>query len=385
MTKPRLYVVHGMGPDAVGLVGRITAAIARHDGNILDLRQDVLHGLFTIYMVVDLTKSKLERSAFEAKMQEIAQDTELNLAVREFQPEARSPQKQNLLMILIGKDRPGIIASSSEMLGKYLANIELAQTIGREGVFLMELLTDVSHVTIPVENLQRTIHKNMEALDIKAVFQDEHVFNKRKRILLFHVTSSFIDSRTVDEIIEQTELRQSDFVAAYSGHALLPSARSAVAKLDGVPCDTLETVLGSISPSKGSMELIQTLKVMGYKIALVSTGLGFFTEHLRSVLDLDYAYGIPHEVDDDARTMGADLVTDGLGSHNVDAIIAHLRREENVDQEDITIITDAGCTEPPGLRIQFNLEVLLECFNQRILSKENMIGLLGSFGTPKLD
>ena len=385
MAKPRLYVVHGMGPDAVGLVGRITAAIAQHDGNILDLRQDVLHGLFTIYMVVDLTKSGLERSAFEAKLREIAQDTELSLSVREFQPEARSPQKMNLLMILIGKDRPGIIARSSEMLGKYHANIELAQTIGREGVFLMELLTDVSHVTIPVENLQRTIRKNMEALDIKAVFQDEHVFNKRKRILLFRVMNSFMDVRTVEEIIEQTDLRQNDFASAYAGHALLPSARSAVAKLEGVPCDTLETVLGSIRPSEGSMELIQTLKVMGYKIVLVSTGLGFFTDHLRSVLDLDYAYGIPHEVDDDARTMGADLVLDDLGSHDVDAIITHLQRAENVDQEDITVISDDGCIEPPGLRIQFNLEVLLECFNQRILSKQNMIGLLGSFGTPRLD
>ena len=59
MSRKNFYIIHGMGNDTVGLVGNITTPIAAKGGNIVDLRQDVLHGLFTIYLVVDLADSEL--------------------------------------------------------------------------------------------------------------------------------------------------------------------------------------------------------------------------------------------------------------------------------------------------------------------------------------
>ena len=52
-----LYIVYGIGADSVGLVGAITSPISQVKGNIVDMRQDVMHGLFTIYLVVDLAKA----------------------------------------------------------------------------------------------------------------------------------------------------------------------------------------------------------------------------------------------------------------------------------------------------------------------------------------
>jgi phosphoserine phosphatase len=382
MEKQQLYVVHGMGNDAVGLVGQITAAIARAGGNIVDLRQDVLHGLFTIYMVVDLADRDLGPNGFQSMIAEIAEETNLAITVDRYTPVPRGPQKKNVLMICIGRDKPGIIAASSEMLGKYNANIEFSQTIGREGVFLMELLTDVSHVSIPVENLKRTISSNMEALNIKTVFQDEHVFIKRKRVVLFHLTGSFLSPATLDEILNQTGITSEQVSSCYSRNAPMESLRKALSMLDGLPLDVLNTVMAGIAPTPGSMELIQTLKVMGYRIALVSTGLNCFTENLRQKLDIDYAYGMHHEVDDDERTLIGELVADEPGSHDIDAVLTHLAGVEHVDREDITTITDEGCRETLGIRLEFDLEVLLECFNQHAMSSENMLGLLGSFGIP---
>ena len=91
MSKHRLYVVHCMGNDAVGLVGRITASIAEAQGNIVDLRQDVLHGLFTLYMVVDLSKSAIDFAKFQSVLDEIAEDTNLRITVDQYSPIGRSP------------------------------------------------------------------------------------------------------------------------------------------------------------------------------------------------------------------------------------------------------------------------------------------------------
>jgi ACT domain-containing protein len=382
MATQRLYVVHGMGSDAVGLVGQITAPIARARGNILDLRQDVLHGLFTIYLVVDLTGSQLTAKKLQTLIDQIGAQTGLQLTASPYRPVARRPERKNLLMICIGRDKPGIIASSAEMLGKHNANIELAQTIGREGIFVMELITDVSHCTLPLTNLQRTIQQKMAALNIRTIFQEEHVFSKRARVLLFQMTGSFIAQGTRDEILEQTGLSEEDLATVYSRRELMPSLQRAVAKLDGLPLDLIDTIVAGITPTAETTELLQTLKVMGYRIALASTGLRCFTDALRKRLDIDAAYGIPHRVDDDARTLVGELNLDELGSHDSDAVLADLTTTQRVGLEDVTIITDEGCRETPGIRLNFAVETLLDCFNRHVITQDNVIGLLGSFGIP---
>ena len=116
-------------------MGRITSPIAGVGGNIVDLRQDVLHGLFTIYLVVDLTACDLRIDKFKDIIKSIAEDTGLALSVDTYHPVARNPEKKNILVILIGSDKPGIIASIAKTLGNYKANIEFAKNIGREGLF----------------------------------------------------------------------------------------------------------------------------------------------------------------------------------------------------------------------------------------------------------
>ena len=379
----QMFIVHGMGPDAVGLIGRITESVAQAQGNIIDLRQDVLHGLFTISLVVDFADKLVPEDTLQTMLAEISAESGLKLTAEPYRPVPRRADLKNLLIILIGRDRPGIVASSSKLLGKYQANIELAQAIGRENVFLMELLVEISRVTVPLDNLQRSISKNMEALNIKAVFQHEHVFNKRKRVILFHISSSFMSPTTRREIMDQTGIRPEQLAEVITRGALVASSQRALTLLEGVPLEVLGTVLKGVSPTAGTLELIQTLKTMGYKIVLVSGALGFFTSYLKDRLDLDYAFGIPHRVDDDARTLTDELTTAEPGIHDMDAVLSQVARLEKVQPDDITILTDEGCPETPGIRLDYHLDVLLDCHNRRALSQENLLGLLAAFGMPQ--
>jgi hypothetical protein len=102
------------------------------------------------------------------------------------------------------------------------------------------------------------------------------------------------------------------------------------------------------------------------------------------LLDIDYGFGMRCEVDDDDRTIVGELVTDQPGSHDIDAVLSHLAQVEGVDRADIATITDEGCDETLGIRLDFDLEVLLGCFNQHVMSAENMLGLLGSMGIPRV-
>ncbi|MBU1692945.1 MAG: hypothetical protein KJ726_00240 [Verrucomicrobia bacterium] len=383
MTRERLYIIHGMGRDAVGLVGRIATPVAEAGGNIVDLRQDVLHGLFTLYMVVDLSASRLRIEALQSMVNDLAEDTGLKFSVDKYVPMARSPEKKNILVIILGPDRPGIIASVCQTLGKYRANIEFSQTIAREGIFLMELLTDVSHCNLPLENLTSVIREHASALGVEAVFQTADVFNKKKRIILFDFATSFIGQAFRSEVLAQTGLRAEDLAAAYSLSDVPRSLAEAAANLEGLPVEVMSSIVERITPTPGTMELLQTLKIMGYRIALASNGFSLFTDAIRDRLGVEHTFGVRLAVDDDSGAIGGALPADAYLDRQLDAAMARLTREESLSKDDIKVITDRDAPEPPGIRLQFDLEQLLDFYNKRIVSKENMAGLLGSFGIPK--
>ncbi len=377
----KLYIIFGTGPDSVGLVERITAPISSISGNLIDLRQDVLHGLFTVFMVVDLTTATASVKELEALVASLSEETGLDLAMDKYQPVARSAEKQNLLLILLGRDRPGIIATVADALKTYNINIEFSEMIARENIFLMELMLDIRHCAIPLENLQQVLRERMGVLGIDALFQSEDVFNKKKRVLLFDVHSSFMDAATVGEILHLAGIPAAEFNAALGGEEGAALSRAAGC-LENLPLEVARNVARALEITPGTAELIQTLKIMGYKIALMSRGFTCVSDIMQEKLGIDYCFGVCLVENADAMTITGELEDSALESLDRDAVIQRLAAAEGVTRDDITAISDDGTDIPPGLRLRFDMKVLLEYYNNHILSREALIGLLGSFGIP---
>lgn len=58
MEKKNTAVVTVVGNDTIGIIARVSAVLARHDANILDISQTVLSGVFNMIMIVDISLSK---------------------------------------------------------------------------------------------------------------------------------------------------------------------------------------------------------------------------------------------------------------------------------------------------------------------------------------
>ena len=378
----KLYIIFGTGTDSVGLVQKITTPISAVKGNIIDLRQDVLHGLFTVFMVVDLAAASVPVEDVQALVSSISDETGLDLTMDRYQPVARSTEKRNMLMILLGRDRPGIIAAVADILKTYNINIEFSDMIARERIFLMELMVDIRHCAIPLENLLEVLQERMGALGINTLFQSEDVFNKKKRILLFDIRSSFIDGHTLADVLQLTGITTAEFNTVYRREEI-PALQCAAECLADLPVEVAANVARAVVVTPETTELIQTLKIMGYKIALASRGFTCMSEILRDKLAIDYCFGVPLVENDDAMTMTGELEDTALQELEREGIIDRLVSQEGVSREDITVITEeAEGGTPPGLRIHLDMKVLLQYYNQHILSREALIGLLGSFGLP---
>jgi phosphoserine phosphatase len=384
MTTERLFVIFGAGHDGVGLVGKITTPLAAAGGNIVDLRQDVLHGLFTIYLVVDFQSARVDLEQCRRLAASIAESTALTLTAERFQPVAREPEKKNLLCILVGEDKPGVAARISATLGRYNINIEFSKMIAREDVFLMELLVDYGRAAIPLANLEREIVSVMAEMKIKAIIQQEDVFNKKKRWLVFSIDKSFLSPETSAEIMKHARLDAAAVKKAYAGKTNTEAPLRAAALLEHLNAEVLEKVAAAATPTAGTQELIQTLKTFGYRVALVSKAVAPLVKRLVALLGIDEGCGFALGVDADSRRLSSEAGAEGLARCDEAAFVRDLAAREKLKPEDVTVIrdTESAGFVPPGIRLVWDLKTILELHNQRVLSQDNLIGLLGCFGLP---
>ena len=60
MEKKNKAVVTVVGNDTIGIIARVSAALAQHEANILDISQTVLSGMFNMMMIVDYSNADKE-------------------------------------------------------------------------------------------------------------------------------------------------------------------------------------------------------------------------------------------------------------------------------------------------------------------------------------
>ena len=58
MEKKNTAVVTVVGNDTIGIIARVSAALAHHEANILDIYQTVLSGMFNMIMIVDISLTR---------------------------------------------------------------------------------------------------------------------------------------------------------------------------------------------------------------------------------------------------------------------------------------------------------------------------------------
>jgi ACT domain-containing protein len=65
-----LAVVSVLGADRVGIVAGITSVLARHNVNIVDISQTVVRDIFSMIMVVDLSKADVDIGQLRKELEE---------------------------------------------------------------------------------------------------------------------------------------------------------------------------------------------------------------------------------------------------------------------------------------------------------------------------
>ncbi|ADG13698.1 ACT domain-containing protein [Methanocaldococcus infernus] len=87
-----------------------------------------------------------------------------------------------VVVSVIGKDKPGIVAGISSVLAENNANIlDISQTI-MEGLFAMIMIVDISNIKGDFSSLKKKLVEKGKELGVEVIVQHEDIFKYMHRI-----------------------------------------------------------------------------------------------------------------------------------------------------------------------------------------------------------
>jgi phosphoserine phosphatase len=378
-----LIAVTVYGPDRRGIIYGISNVLAENNINIVDIEQNVIHGLFVMFIVADISKSRISLKELEKRLKEVGKNLGVEVHVSKFE-KPKSKEKNLYVITVLGKDRVGIVRDISKILLDYGVNIEKTSLTARDQLISIEFLIDIGNAN--PDEIKKRLKEDVEKFNLDIVIQPYESFEREKRLIVFDMDSTLVDTEIIDEIAKyagvEKEVKEITEKAMKGEIDFKTALTERVKLLKGLPVEVLEKIYENIELTEGAKELIQALKRAGYKIALVSGGFTYFTEKLKRELGLDYAFGNELEIKDGK-------LTGRLKGRIIDAeekarIIEEIAKKEGISKENIVAVGDGAndriMIENAGLGIAFNAKKVLKDVADGTISKENLIGLASVLG-----
>ncbi len=384
-----LFVITVLGKDRKGLVSDITNILAKSNTNIIDIEQSLIHGLFSMFMLIDISDSNISLSDLRIEFSHLSERNEVNITISDFSGYSNDSERNIQRIILFGRDRPGIVSGVSEALSSINLNIEHMRMISRGDLIAMELSVDSK--CVPLSSLRDIMRKTGESINIDIIVQPNYKPRQRKRLVVFDMDGTVIDQEITDELAKSAgvadEVMKITAMGMKGEMDFEKSLRKRVHMLKGLSEDQMREIRDNMRLNPGIEDLIVTLKNMGYVLALVSGGFTYFTESLKNRLGFDYAFGNELVLKDGKLT--GELKGAIIDSDRKASLMNEIALKENIYPEDVVAVGDGAndrvMLEQAGLGIAFNAKEVLKKVADGSITKENLKGLLYCMGLTEKD
>jgi len=375
-----LVAVSVFGRDSPGIIHRMASSISASGANIVNLEQNILRGIFTMFIVADLSKPE-KFFELESALKGEAHKLGLAIDINKAGPFSSATARKNLFVLtILGQDRPGLIAEVSNTVFSLGLNVERAVAVAGGDLFPFEMLINLDGRD-PVE-VRETLRKKAEELGVDLMLQSEAGYLKEKRLFVFDMDSTIVDAEIINELANAAGVGAK--VQDITGRAMRgemdfeAALRERVSLLKGTSIGSLAHIADSINLTPGAEELIRTLRQMGYKTCLVSGGFTYFSDKIKQKLGFDYSFANTLDIKEG-------VLTGKLKGRIVDAkrkgeIIKEVAELEGIPMDAVVAVGDGAndrlMLENAGLSVAFNAKEALKKVANGSINRRNLKALL---------
>jgi phosphoserine phosphatase len=379
------------GPDGPGITARLMKIIASYNVDVLDMGQAVTHGLLSLSFVLGFNSTSndggniLKDLLFDANGMGLV----LSYKVVEEKIHTMEMESDKFIVTCVSplKVTALFVADLAQVLANYKINIERIDKVSPKEFSSMEICTSIPK-SLDSKALKSELMKVSTNHKIDVAFLKDNVFRRNKRMIVFDMDSTLIQAEVIDELAELcgvgAEVKAITERAMNGEMDFDESLKLRVSKLKGLKVERMQEVLENLPLTPGVEEFIKTIKILGYKVALISGGFTFFADALKKKLGLDYSFANELEVKDGELT---GRVTGTIVNANQKAILVKLiAQQENISLEQVVAIGD-GANDLPmlaaaGLGIAFHAKDVVRKEAQQHLSHGPMTSILYFLGIP---
>lgn len=230
-----------------------------------------------------------------------------------------------------------------------------------------------------------------QQLGIDISFQEDNIYRRNRRLVVFDMDSTLIQQEVIDEIAREAGVY--DEVSAVTELAMRgeldfkQSLTRRVSLLEGLDEAVLERVAERLVLTEGAERLIRALRTFGYKTAVISGGFTYFGKRLQEKLGLDYMHANELEIRD-GRLTGKVLggIIDGQRKAE---LLKDIADKEQINLEQVIAVGD-GANDLPmlrvaGLGIAFHAKPLVKRSARQSISTLGLDGILYLMGVKDTD
>jgi len=399
-SRDEAVLIHFSGHDAPGQTAALTGILANHGVRILDIGQAVVHESLALGILVEAATAAF--APVKAELTERAHALGLQARFRtvrhgEVEHWARGLHPYHFIITVLGRAITALeLARVSSIVTRHGMNIDRIDRLS--GKLAPEIPGGNACVELAVSGdpaketpMRAEFLAAAQELSIDIAFQRESIFRRNRRLFAFDMDSTLIQGEVIDELARMAGVGEQVVritEAAMRGELNFDeSFTRRVGLLKGLPAERVSTLLDTIPLADGAERLIRTLKLLGYKTAILSGGFTFFARDLQRRLGIDYVHANELEIAGGAVT-GRVIPPIVNGARKADLLSA-IAQSEGVSLEQCVAVGD-GANDIPmlnlaGMGIAYRAKPLVREKAGQAISELGLDGLLYLVGVRDRD
>jgi phosphoserine phosphatase len=393
-----IFLINVSGQDKPGVTRVVTEVLSTFEVTVLDIGQAVIHDQLNLGIlaavacgeVSDALVKAVQSSLLALEMQVMFSP----ITEQRYQHWVDQQGKARYIVTLLArKIEPEHLAAVATVTSEYGLNIDkILRLSGRMGLDESEQLGRAC-VEFSVRGEPKDAVQFKSALlelashyDIDIAYQEDNIFRRNRRLVVFDMDSTLIDAEVIDELAHEAGV--GDQVAAITEAAMQgeidfkDSFTQRMALLKGLDASVLQSVAERLRLNEGAEHLISTLKKLGFKTAIVSGGFTFFGEYLQQRLGVDYVYANQLDIED-GRVTGR-VTGEIIDGQRKAELLRQIAEREGLMLQQVIAVGD-GANDLPmlsiaGLGIAFRAKPLVKASAKQSISNLGLDGILYLLG-----